>query len=224
MLGSGREQVPATDVRADSAEVPPRELDGAGIDLRGVQLHVRNARRQGGTDRSASAAQVDRHQGRRGALDGAIHEEFGAPPRDENSRPDLESQSVEIHPAEDVFQRFARDPAADQHAQFLPLTIGIVVLAPSALAVGPRAAAAWALLSGRRVRRVEQQPRLVLGEHASGCPKRIDDVARDGRRDRRARPACRHATARYAGPVRSFLTRAAPASALPDRGAAARPG
>ena len=101
---------------------------------------------QGRADRARAAAQVDDHGTRPGQGPSLLDEELGTPPRHEYTRRHGDSQAAELGPAENLLQRQAGGSLADHGVEF-------------------------GRCSGGR----DEQPRLVLGEHAPGRAQPRDD-------------------------------------------------
>jgi hypothetical protein len=115
-----------------------------------VQRHADGQRRDRHADRAAAAREVD-HGRSPGAARGrqrgrAAGEQLGAPARYEDARIDRHPQPAELDPAEDVLQRQPRHPPPHHARERV-----------------------------RRGGRVDEQPRLVLGEHAARGAQLSDD-------------------------------------------------
>ena len=116
-----------------------------------MQLDPLQRRDQRGAHRARAAAEVDDDSSRPGEAGGLTDEELGADAGDEHAVVDDDPQAAELGPAENVFERQAGHSPVDHGGEV-----------------------------GRRARRGDEQPRLVLGEHTAGGPKPGDD---DGFRD-----------------------------------------
>ena len=121
-----------------------------------VELRRPELGSDGDSHRPGAAAQVDHNwaETARRAGDGLFHQVLGATPRDEHPSLDIDPHPAEVDPAEYVLERCARDSSFNQGSDV-------------------RASAA----------RSEDQPRLVVGEHAASCRQ----PRRDGGEQRRVR-------------------------------------
>jgi hypothetical protein len=117
-----------------------------------VQFDRSHGRGDGRSHRPRSAAQVDDNRAGPGQPRRQADEQLGAAARDEHAGLDGDAEAAEFRPPEEVLERDAGGPALDHVGEVL----------------------------GRR-RRVEQQPRLVLGEHAPGGPQALCYPASFGR-------------------------------------------
>ena len=128
-----------------------------GVDVDGVQLDPVQGRDQRGAHRARAAAQVDDDgswpgedlagvAGGTAGEGGLADEELGAAAGYEDPGVHGDPQAAELRPAEDVFEGQAGDPPVHHGGEV-----------------------------GRRPRRGDEQPRLVLGEDTAGGPKPGDD-------------------------------------------------
>ena len=150
----GVEQITLIHRAAGRLQVPPRAAHRGRVDVGRVQPDPGHRRRDRRPDRAAAAAQIQHY--RRLPPDQMRNrfpdKQFAASPGHEDPFVDGDPQTAELDPADDVLQRLALDASAHHGGQLV--------------GVG---------------RRRQQQPRLVLGEHAAGGPQRVDHPARPGR-------------------------------------------
>lgn len=144
------------------------------VDVRGVQFGPAEGRGQRGADRTRAAAQVDDDGRVARERDGLLDEEFGTAARHEDAGVEGDAQTVELRPAEDVFEGQSRDAPVHHRGGLVRGTGG-----------------------------GEDQLRLVLGEDTAGGAERGDheacrvrDIRSEGRHvaeglstNRRALPA-----------------------------------
>ena len=155
--------VQVTLVDAVGWEVLPGAAHRSRVDVGRVHLGPLHRGGQGRADRTRAAAQIDDHVTTAGQGHGLPDEELGTPPRHEDAGSDGDPQSAELGPAEDLFQRQARNALADHGVKF-----------------------------GRSPGGRDEQPGLVLGENAARGAKPGDDNGiRDGHRGYWRRAACR---------------------------------
>ena len=95
--------------RAPPGRLRRAQRDRDRIDVGGVELDSGHGRGDGRPDRAGTAAQVgdDRPWRVVDQRDGVADEQLGAPPRHEHARADLDAQSAELDPADDVLERLA---------------------------------------------------------------------------------------------------------------------
>ena len=113
--------------------------DGGGVDVDGVQREPRHRRAQRGRDRRGPAAQLDDHGAGPQERDREVDEQLGAAAGHEHPGADGDARPAELHPAQQVLQRLARDAPVDQGGE-----------------VGGGGGG------------VDEQPGLLLGEDAAG--------------------------------------------------------
>jgi hypothetical protein len=133
-------------VDAVAGEVLPGAADRGRVDIGGMHLGSCHGGGQGRADRARAAAEVDDHGTRPGQSHGLPDEELGTPPRHEHTRRDSDPQAAELGPAENLLQRQAGGALADHDVEF-----------------------------GQCPGGSDEQPRLVLGEHAAGRAQPSDD-------------------------------------------------
>ena len=156
--GQCLEQVTLVDAAA--GKVLPGAADRGRVDVGGVHLGPFHGGGQGRADRARAAAQVDNHGTRPGhgfpggsggvvppeQQSSLLDEELGTPPRHEHTRRHGDPQAAEPGPAENLLQRQAGGALADHDVEF-----------------------------GRCPGGSDEEPRLVLGEHAAGRAQPGDD-------------------------------------------------
>lgn|GEM_PF-6769773 len=144
----------------DTGQVASGAPHGCGVEVGGVQLEVlasRRAelRRERRAHGARAAAQVDRHEVARescGHVERGLDQQPGASAGHEDARLHLDAQAPELRPAQHLLERLAGHAPRDERRQ------------PAGVHGG------W--WSGG----LDEQPRLVLGEHAAGRPQRGHDV------------------------------------------------
>ncbi len=172
------------DLGADRVEVAAGTGDRDRIDVRRVQLDAGVPAGEREAESAGSAAEVDDHAVRRHHRGREVHDVRRPLPRDEHTGLERDPDPGEVDPAHDVLQRLARHPPRDE------------LLQPSAPRWSRRSLAAYDLPGGRGgrsattpggrggrsatvsrpARRLQQQPGLLLGEHATGGPEAQHEV------------------------------------------------
>jgi alkylation response protein AidB-like acyl-CoA dehydrogenase len=160
-IGQRRIQITLVHPRA-LAQVPPRAPHGHRLDLHRMQLGIRTGREHRCADRAHPAAQLGDHTARTQHGQHLGDQQLRAAAGHEHARLDGQTQPGELHPTEQELQRLARDPSGGQRVQL-----------------------------GRRARRLGQQARLVLGEHATGRTQPRHEVRATGQDAGRSRSASR---------------------------------
>ncbi len=112
-VGQRVEEVTLEDL-TPGPEVRPGAANGCRLDVGREHFEPGLAREQGCGHRARPAAHVDDHHAGRCERVGLLHEQFGAPARDEDSGLDDDAQTAERGPADDDLEGFARDPPLDQ--------------------------------------------------------------------------------------------------------------
>ena len=140
------EEVALVHVTADAGDVAPRARDGGRVDVGGVQVDAGHRGRDGDAQRSGPAAEVDDDGARPGERDRLLDQRLGPATRDEHTRGDRDPQPVELRPPEHVLERFTGHPPRHQSVE-----------------------------SDRRPGLRQEQPCLVLGEHAPRGAQSPDD-------------------------------------------------